>query len=615
MRSPRPVQAEYSATSLVCNSDNPKQQLEEKQEDASPSKKLPTQVKSYQIFSRGDDRKCVSAQSTTRQKIVDPETNNRMRTSSAHVQQSLNRRLSSPALWLQGGKQTVANIEKEIICEDKKLAYPFKHPSSILTSRNSRREIAAAASAINIPEIDKTKSAIYSKSIRSGGQNNNQPAHHQGKRVNSKAVTGEGQSDQLKNEPTCESDTRHGHILLRGDQHLHSTNMHQQGKEKSRSDIHSFEQDSLRKSLEGLTVFNRTHASRIDYNNLDFEVEARFNHSIELQTDNTSEVNCMQSSVGTDALESSFQNLPESASGILVSNPMGRVLKFQLLSTWGDAFYVGLTGIQVFSETGEIIVVKSIRAEPPDLRIVAGYGSDPRIVENLIDGVNYTRDAMHMWMCPWLGSKHTHIITMELFESISIGAIRIWNYNESRTTSHRGVRDIDIQVDGVCIFRGEVRQSSGSLFNPYDLFELILFKEEESFLRAIMHQDRISFRENAGKPLGSEEHNFREQKRPPTRGSDVSEFQSSDDVALDPIRNIPSQFDQDQSKERQHFELPVLENTEMNDEDQYTSFIGTRLQLNFTATWGDAYYLGLSGIELFDAGMRTNVDTRKIMSQ
>ena len=33
--------------------------------------------------------------------------------------------------------------------------------------------------------------------------------------------------------------------------------------------------------------------------------------------------------------------------------PRGRELVMRILSTWGDRYYVGLTGIEVFTQTGE----------------------------------------------------------------------------------------------------------------------------------------------------------------------------------------------------------------------------------------------------------------------
>jgi protein JBTS26 len=53
------------------------------------------------------------------------------------------------------------------------------------------------------------------------------------------------------------------------------------------------------------------------------------------------------------------------------------------------------------------------------------YSNDPRVVTNLIDGVNKTRDDIHMWLAPFTtGRNHFIYITFE--HPIKIAMIRIW---------------------------------------------------------------------------------------------------------------------------------------------------------------------------------------------
>lgn len=40
--------------------------------------------------------------------------------------------------------------------------------------------------------------------------------------------------------------------------------------------------------------------------------------------------------------------------------PIGRELVINILSTWGDRFYVGLTGIEVFTASGEQAKIKYV---------------------------------------------------------------------------------------------------------------------------------------------------------------------------------------------------------------------------------------------------------------
>ena len=41
--------------------------------------------------------------------------------------------------------------------------------------------------------------------------------------------------------------------------------------------------------------------------------------------------------------------------------PRGKHLRLNILSTWGDKHYVGLTGIEVFTDTGEKAVIKEVK--------------------------------------------------------------------------------------------------------------------------------------------------------------------------------------------------------------------------------------------------------------
>lgn len=79
----------------------------------------------------------------------------------------------------------------------------------------------------------------------------------------------------------------------------------------------------------------------------------------------------------------------------------------QILSTWGDPFYVGLNGFEIFDQQGQLIRLedrpKQIFAQPVDINVLPEYDGDPRVKENLFDGVNYTCDDLHMWLgeCPY----------------------------------------------------------------------------------------------------------------------------------------------------------------------------------------------------------------------
>ncbi|EQC32613.1 hypothetical protein SDRG_09926 [Saprolegnia diclina VS20] len=172
--------------------------------------------------------------------------------------------------------------------------------------------------------------------------------------------------------------------------------------------------------------------------------------------------------------------------------PRGRTLVFEWLSTWGDPYYVGLNGIDVFTDTGALLrLAKSqVTAVPSSINVLPEYANeqDPRVAANLVDGVNYTCDDLHMWLAPFT-PRQLHSVTLQLEAPTTLSMLRIWNYNKSRAHSFRGVRDTRILLDGREIFVGEVRKAPGILGAIDQCAEVVLFTTDEAVLRAIEQSD------------------------------------------------------------------------------------------------------------------------------
>ena len=83
--------------------------------------------------------------------------------------------------------------------------------------------------------------------------------------------------------------------------------------------------------------------------------------------------------------------------------PRGRILRLEILSTWGDEHYVGLSGVQVLSADGRALPLPpgALSAQPRDLQSVPGFGSDPRQLANLLLPPAVTVDPAHMWLAPF----------------------------------------------------------------------------------------------------------------------------------------------------------------------------------------------------------------------
>lgn len=80
------------------------------------------------------------------------------------------------------------------------------------------------------------------------------------------------------------------------------------------------------------------------------------------------------------------------------------VFQFQLFSTWGDPYYIGLNGLEFYDENGYRIRLteNNITAYPHSVNVLEGVTDDIRTPDKLIDGVNDTTDGRHMWLAPIL---------------------------------------------------------------------------------------------------------------------------------------------------------------------------------------------------------------------
>lgn len=178
---------------------------------------------------------------------------------------------------------------------------------------------------------------------------------------------------------------------------------------------------------------------------------------------------------------------------IIPEMPRGRKLEFNIVQTWGDINYLGLTGIEVFDGEGLPIKLEAscITATPCDINLLMGYGNDPRTVDKLIDGSYFTQDDFHAWLTPFTqGEDHT--ITIDLGASTNISLIRFWNYNKSRIHSHRGARLVSATLDGTTIFRGEIKRAPGNTNDLAACCELLLFTEDDEVMANIDANDWVN---------------------------------------------------------------------------------------------------------------------------
>ncbi|NXM43266.1 K0556 protein, partial [Gymnorhina tibicen] len=342
----------------------------------------------------------------------------------------------------------------------------------------------------------------------------------------------------------------------------------------------SEQEHTLQESWNSLVKFNYSHRGRIS--NMDFQGDI-FDEFLHQQKINRPGEYQRKEGLQTLPKRQEEENSLETQDGSdfkIPVLPYGQHLVIDIRTTWGDRHYVGLNGIEVFSSKGEPVQIAKITAEPPDINILPAYGNDPRIVTNLIDGVNRTQDDMHLWLAPFTPGK-PHFVFIDFVNSCQVAMIRIWNYNKSRIHSFRGVKDIIMLLDEQCIFKGEIAKASGTLSGAPEHFgDTILFTTEDDILEAIYRYDETCDGEMGdSSSLRYEE----ELKRPTTADREGDER---------PFTQAGLRTEDQQVQEPDSASECIPKETGI--------FTGKCLQLNFTMTWGDSHYLGLTGLEVIE---------------
>ncbi|TMW56910.1 hypothetical protein Poli38472_002835 [Pythium oligandrum] len=302
--------------------------------------------------------------------------------------------------------------------------------------------------------------------------------------------------------------------------------------------------------------------------------------------------------------------------------PHGKHLVINILSTWGDPFYVGLMGIEVFDHTGHAIYLsdpdKQLTADPPDLNIFEHDRVDPRTVDKLVDGHYFTCDELHAWLAPFARGQN-HFVYMDFDYALSVSMIRIWNYNTTRIHSYRGARYVEISLDGRFVFKGEIRRAPGSVTEDVDAcHECILFTTNSSILRLIEKYEKqhtttktpVVEANETPAPFTNE---LRHMERPKTGnktnrggsgGSSISIISQGSGNSQAPssvfsLSSVPKPGKLSVASLHALVSRPCTAPI-VCDASGEKPVTCQRLELVLEANWGDPYDIGLAGIQFLD---------------
>ncbi|TYZ61358.1 hypothetical protein PybrP1_003635, partial [[Pythium] brassicae (nom. inval.)] len=145
--------------------------------------------------------------------------------------------------------------------------------------------------------------------------------------------------------------------------------------------------------------------------------------------------------------------------------PQGFLLKFVFWSTWGDPYYLGLNGLELYDFHGKKLqyVPQIIAADPhsiAELSKSVGGAADVRVPENLLSGKNKsTWDASDAWLAPLassLGSHDGNVVYVTFDAPVVLSMIKFWNYSK---TPERGAKELDIYLDDLHLYSGTLRKA------------------------------------------------------------------------------------------------------------------------------------------------------------
>jgi hypothetical protein len=360
--------------------------------------------------------------------------------------------------------------------------------------------------------------------------------------------------------------------------------------------------DALEMQLNNLRKFEKKNMSRIELSGLDLSQLPAKTTVLNNQVI-SKPVNWTKKPAEAKPFEAQEMFTYSSFSDLLNQNdmffvpelPKGRILDFDFYSTWGDKFYIGLCGIEVFDGEGKPVQIErsAVSADPPNLNVLPETSGDPRTVDKLVDGVYNTTDDLHCWLAPLATSKPNRV-RLDLGRKCVISLIRIWNYNKDRVHTARGVREFALKLDGALLVFGELAKAGGEAADPGANAEWLVFCRQELFVQIEAH-DWLHKQKRSDKPTSAVEG---WQNRPNTSSG---KEELAENPRLKDITDIKRQLEIEKQKLIE-LEKETQERKKLKEAAQKTTtFIECiKLSINIVENWGDSNFVGLTGIEFYD---------------
>ena len=155
------------------------------------------------------------------------------------------------------------------------------------------------------------------------------------------------------------------------------------------------------------------------------------------------------------------------------AHPTNYQIVLRVLSTWGHAHMAGLTEIQIYDSDGSQVLIPSAGINVVNRGIGPFYSLSKLMNSNI-----YTTDDKQMWVCNMPVPPKCLQIHFHFTSNKTIGGIIIWNYNKSLLDSVKGVKHLEIIIQGESVWNGVIQRGCANQYQEYGT-EIIF---QENFL-------------------------------------------------------------------------------------------------------------------------------------
>lgn len=101
------------------------------------------------------------------------------------------------------------------------------------------------------------------------------------------------------------------------------------------------------------------------------------------------------------------------------------------------------------------------------IKILNSSGNAAIHAGRMLNGSYLTTDERKMWTAAMPDFKKSLEILISLPFNVTPGALRIWNYNRSTLDSVKGLKEIEIELNGKTVYQGLVNRGAGNAFTDY----------------------------------------------------------------------------------------------------------------------------------------------------